>query len=179
MTEHPLAAWESFYVIVGTSAAALIGMQFVVMTLADARRMARADTIGAFVAPTVAHMSAALIISALMSAPWHTLSPLPTEVMGAGVVGLFYSAIVVVRRARTQHGYTTVWQDWLWYTILPSICYVTLAASAWWINSDTEFALFLIGLSSLALLMIGVHNAWDTVTHIVVSGATADGNSST
>lgn len=174
MNEHPLAAWESFYVIVGTSAAALIGMQFVVMTLADARRIARADTIGAFSTPTVAHMSAALIVSALMSAPWHTLSPLPTEVVIAGLLGLFYSGFVVVRRARTQHGYETVWQDWVWYTILPSLAYLTLGASAFWINSDTEIALFMIGLSTLALLIIGIHNAWDAVTHIVVSGAKED-----
>ena len=30
---HPLQGWESFYVIVGTSAGALTGLQFVVLTL--------------------------------------------------------------------------------------------------------------------------------------------------
>ena len=36
----PFAAWENFYVIVGSSAAALTGLQFVVVTLgAEARSM--------------------------------------------------------------------------------------------------------------------------------------------
>jgi hypothetical protein len=28
--------------------------------------------------------------------------------------------------------------------------------------------MFLIGAAALGLLLIGIHNAWDTVTHIVV-----------
>ena len=46
-----------------------------------------------------------------------------------------------------------------------------------WVNSETEVALFMIGMSALALLIIGIHNAWDAVIHIVVSGATAEGES--
>ena len=46
MTE--LAEWESFYIIVGPSAGALIGLQFVVLTLIGERpslRMAEAGSI--------------------------------------------------------------------------------------------------------------------------------------
>jgi hypothetical protein len=31
--------------------------------------------------------------------------------------------------------------------------------------------LFAIGAAALGLLLIGIRNAWDTVTHIVVSGS--------
>ena len=41
MTE--LAEWESFYIIVGPSAGALIGLQFVVLTLIGERPMMRVD----------------------------------------------------------------------------------------------------------------------------------------
>ena len=174
MHELPLSTWESFYVIVGTSAAALIGMQFVVMTLADARGIAKADTIGAFSTPTVTHMSAALIISAYMSAPWQSLSTIPAAALIAGIAGLFYSGFIVVRRARAQRDYTPVWQDWVWYTIMPSICYIALGVSSRLIGGKTEIALFTVGFSALGLLLVGVHNAWDSVTHIVVS-STAHG----
>jgi len=51
---HPLTAWESYYVIVGTSGAALIGMQFVVMTLiAERRNLQAGEAIKAFGSPTV------------------------------------------------------------------------------------------------------------------------------
>jgi hypothetical protein len=38
ITMPELAAWDSFYVIVGSAAGALIGLQFVVMTLIVDRR---------------------------------------------------------------------------------------------------------------------------------------------
>ena len=52
-----LAGWENFYVIVGSSAGALIGLQFVVITLIADAPIARADAqaSGAFSAPSVIH----------------------------------------------------------------------------------------------------------------------------
>ena len=56
MPEIPeiLRGWESFYVIVGSSAGALIGLQFVVITLiAERRDHLDTGTISAFGTPTV------------------------------------------------------------------------------------------------------------------------------
>ena len=52
-----LEGWESFYVIVGSSAGALIGLQFVVMTLLAETRVTRkdAEASGAFATPSVIH----------------------------------------------------------------------------------------------------------------------------
>ena len=64
--------WESFYVIVGSSAGALIGLQFVVITLmADTptvRDMKRASS--AFSTPNIVHFGAVLLLSAFVAAPW-------------------------------------------------------------------------------------------------------------
>ena len=70
-----LAAWDSFYVIVGSAAGALIGLQFVVVTLI-AQRPARASPDGsaAFGTPTVVHFGAALLLAALLRAPWPTIT---------------------------------------------------------------------------------------------------------
>ena len=52
----PLARWENFYVIVGSSAGALTGLQFVVMALiADAQAKATMHEVRAFGTPTVVH----------------------------------------------------------------------------------------------------------------------------
>src|SRR5712672_3432889 len=57
------AEWESFYVIVGTAAAALIGLQFVVMTLiADRPQITTAEAGAAFATPTIVHFSAVLLL---------------------------------------------------------------------------------------------------------------------
>jgi hypothetical protein len=65
-----MSEWETFYVVVGSSGGALIGLQFVVMTLIADRNLASADTLGAFGTPTVVHLTGALVVSAIMSAPW-------------------------------------------------------------------------------------------------------------
>ena len=171
METHPLTAWESYYVIVGTSGAALIGMQFVVMTLiAERRNLQAGEAIKAFGSPTVVHLTVALVISAVMSAPWTTLVTAGIIMFLCGLSGLTYAAIVI-RRTRKQTAYVPVWQDWVWYVVLPSITYLALSVSAWLLNSETEAAEFTIAAVALVLILIGVHNAWDSITHIVVEGA--------
>ena len=71
MSESALSSWESFYVIVGSSAGALTGLQFVVMALvADTRRSANPDQISAFGTPNIVHFCVVLLQSAILSAPW-------------------------------------------------------------------------------------------------------------
>ena len=70
------AGWESFSVIVGWAAGALIGLQFVVMTLIAERPPLRAAEAGAaFATPTIVHFGAALLLSALLRAPWQAITP--------------------------------------------------------------------------------------------------------
>src|SRR5277367_5969511 len=71
-----LSAWDSFYVIVGPSAGALIGLQFVVMTLiAERPPVQAAEASAAFATPTIVHFSLVLLLSALLRAPWDTIAP--------------------------------------------------------------------------------------------------------
>src|SRR5438093_2854322 len=58
------AEWDSFYVIVGSAAGALIGLQFVVLTLIAERPPLRAADAGAaFATPTIVHFGTALLLS--------------------------------------------------------------------------------------------------------------------
>lgn len=168
-TPEALASWESFYVIVGSSSAALIGLQFVVITLMTDTRLRRTHTaISAFATPTVVHFAGALVVSAIMSAPWPALSAAASCLVVYGIGGVGYGVRVVVR-ARRQTTYAPVWEDWLWHVVLPDIAYATLAVAAILVlrgDGDAEFA---IAASALALLLIGIHNAWDTVTYLVVA----------
>jgi hypothetical protein len=171
MTEatSALSAWEPFYVIVGSSGGALIGLQFVVITLiADRRRGTQGGALGAFGTPSVVHLAGALVVSAIMSAPWPSIAILSAFLGVAGVAGAVYGAIVLVR-AHRQTGYQPVWEDWMWYVTLPGIVYVALAVTAVFLPSHTAIGFFGIAAVALALLLIGIHNAWDTVTHLVVS----------
>lgn len=172
-TVPAVAGWESFYVIVGSSGAALIGLQFVVIALiAESRIRSSPETIGAFGTPTVVHFAAALVISAIMSAPWSTLVGIRVALMVLGVAGIGLVANAL-RRARRQTGYTPVWEDWLWHTILPFAAYGVVFVAASFLASHTTGALFFIAAMALSLLLVAIHNAWDTVTYIAVDQAAA------
>jgi hypothetical protein len=164
-----LSAWESFYVIVGSSGGALIGLQFVVMTLiAERRQRTQTGALSAFGTPTVVHLTGVLAVSAIMSAPWPSVRQLAFLLGIVGAAGIAYSA-VVIRRAKRQTDYAPVWEDWLWYTALPSVAYLGLTVAAFLLPGHPAGALFGTAAAALGLLLVGIHNAWDTVTHLVVS----------
>jgi hypothetical protein len=106
-----LAAWDSFYVIVGSAAGALIGLQFVVMTLI-AERPATPEAGAAFGTPTIVHFSVALLLSALLRAPWPTITPAAVLWGLIGFSGAAYT-VIVARRMRAQTVYPPDFEDWL------------------------------------------------------------------
>jgi uncharacterized membrane protein len=165
---HPFAAWESFYVIVGSSAAALTGLQFVVMVLgAEVNAPGNVHTTRAFGTPTVVHFCAVLLNSALLSAPWHQVGGAAAAIAAFGLVGIGY-ALLVLRHTRRQTTYVPVLEDWIFHTVLPLVAYAALFGSGILLPRDEEAALFVIGASVLLLLLVGIHNAWDAVTYIAM-----------
>lgn len=166
----PLDGWDNFYVIVGSSAGALIGLQFVVIALiADIPRIrADANASDAFGTPNVVHFGVALLLSALMVAPWPDLGVVAILWGCIGGIGIIY-ALVVGRRMRAQTAYEAVFEDWLFHLLLPLAAYTTLAVTACVAAAHARPALFVLAAAALLLLFIGIHNAWDTVTwHVFV-----------
>lgn len=172
----PFSDWENFYVIVGSSAAALTGLQFVVIALiSESGARAGGREIAAFGTPTVVHFCAALLASAIVSAPWRSLVSPALAIAALGVAGVVYAALVT-KRAKKQTGYDPVFEDWLWHSILPFCAYASIVIASLILSRVPERALFLVGGASLLLLFVGIHNAWDTVTWITLhySAARAD-----
>jgi hypothetical protein len=163
-----LTEWGNFYVIVGSSAGALIGLQFVVLTLIAGRPIAHgeAQAGAAFSTPSVVHFGVVLLLSAIISAPWDGIGAVALVWGFVGLSGIVYS-VVVARLMRAQTAYRPVFEDWLFHVLLPLVAYAMLAGSAFAARSSARPALFLVGAAALLLLFIGIHNAWDTVTHLV------------
>jgi hypothetical protein len=169
----PLTAWENFYVILGSSAAALTGLQFVVIALVgDVRRRRpvqqdEGEAVRAFSEPTLVHFAAVLLIAAIVSAPWPALGGAALTLGACGCAGVGY-LIVVARRARSQTAYQVVIQDWIWHVTLPLVAYAALLAASTVLIGHVVISLFTIGAVSLLLLFIGIHNAWDTVIYVAI-----------
>jgi hypothetical protein len=169
----PLAAWESFYVIVGSSAAALTGLQFVVIVLGAEVRALAVPTTRAFGTPTIVHFCAVLLVSEILSAPWHALSSVALALGACGVAGVVYG-LRVVRHARRQTAYVPVLEDWIWHGVLPLVAYAALLGAAIAVPRHAAASLFVVGATAVLLLFVGIHNAWDAVTYIALKGEPAD-----
>ena len=162
----PLASWEVFYLIVGTAAGALIGLQFVVIVLgADLGALGGTAAIRAFATPTIVHFSAVMLVSALVSVPWTSPAGVAITVGASGLVGVLYG-FAVVRQARRQTSYTPVLEDWVWHGALPVVSYAALLAAAIVFSQRTVLGLYVIGAAVLLLLFVGIHNAWDAVIYL-------------
>ena len=74
--------------------------------------------------------------------------------------------LLVLRHTRRQTAYKPVFEDWLWHGALPLLAYAALLAAAVILGRQSTPALFVIGGTTLLLLFIGIHNAWDAVTYI-------------
>jgi len=169
MTE--LAGWVNFYVIVGSSAGALIGLQFVVITLIANRPiapgLAQAD---AFATPSIVHFGTVLLLSAALSAPWHGVCGAAVLCGLLGLSGSVYE-VIVARRMQIQIAYKPEFEDWLFHFLLPFAAYAMLAITAYATRDHLRVALFGVGTAALVLLFVGIHNAWDAVTyHVFVKG---------
>jgi len=163
-----LAKWESFYVIVGSSAGALTGLQFVVIALGVDAKALKAPAIRAFATPTIVHFCAVLFMSTILSAPWQALSQLGNAVMVCGIAGFGYT-LLVVRHTRRQKDYSPVFEDWLCHTALPLVAYLSFLVASIVIRWYAAQSLFVIATAAILLLFVGIHNAWDAVTYIATN----------
>lgn len=164
-----LTDWQSFYVLVGSSAAALTGLTFVVVTIsserADATGSASARLTGlrVYITPTAVHFGAALWLSGLVLIPGLTMMALAVLLAATGLAGLIYCATLLREMFSSSFGYKPFLSDWIWSAVLPVAAYLALAASGLMLEDLPSASLFVVGGVALLLLFIGIHNAWDVV----------------
>jgi len=172
-----VAGWDTFYVIVGSSAAALTGLMFVVISLNRFSGMGTLEdrflAVRAWGTPTVVHFGAALLVSAILVSPIHTTITLSLLVAACGVIGVGFVRWVSVQ-AKKVRVYQPIEDDWRWHRNIPLIAYTTLVVGAvllWW-RPDVGLTCAAAGV--LLLLFIGIHNSWDAVLWNAIARQDAD-----
>jgi hypothetical protein len=163
-----IKGWENFYVITGSSAAGLTGLTFVVIALASEAKMVRLSGLRAFMTPTVIHFGSVLWIASVLSIPRHTAVSLAVSMVVTGIGLTLYSVMTIYRMFSNRRLYKPAVQDWIWNATLPSICCLSLIAAGILVIRHSVPSLYLIGAVTLAMLFIGVHNAWDLAVWITV-----------
>ncbi|HEX4151286.1 MAG TPA: hypothetical protein VHY75_03660 [Steroidobacteraceae bacterium] len=163
-----LEGWDNFYVILGSAAAGLMGLTFVVVTLfADARRGNPAGLKG-YIAPTIVHFGTVLAFSCFLSVPGQGALSVSA---GFGVVGigtLVYTGVVIRHMRRFSSDYMPVLEDWIWHATLPVVAYGALLAMAFLVWRQPRQAMYGIAAALMLLLFIAIHNAWDVAVSVAM-----------
>ena len=156
-----LAGWENYYVIVGSSAGGLTGLTFVVIALAADSNRVRVSGLRAFVTPIIVHFGIVLALAAFLSMPHPSILALSLGFAAIAATGLIWSVVIVRNMPKPGSDYVPVAEDWLWNVILPGVVYALMLAMSYLVWHHLAGALYGMAAAALALLFIGIHNAWD------------------
>jgi len=168
MDGSPLEGWDNFYVMLGTAAAGLLGLTFVVIALlSEAPRATSAGTSG-YITPTVVHFGTVLGLSCFLSVPRQSVASLSLG-FGAVAIGLLiYTGVITANMRRFSASYVPVLEDWIWHLLLPFIVYGTLLAMAFLLWRRPRPAMYGIASALTLLLFVGIHNSWDVAVSVTM-----------
>jgi hypothetical protein len=174
-----LSDWQNFYMLIGTAAATLTGLMFVVTTLIagiDAHLSTLNAAVSAYNTPTVVHFGTVLLLAGILSAPWQTFSSL-SLLLGLLGLGMVFYSIIVMRRMRRVPNYQSTLEDWSWYMAFPLLANLLLIVAAFMLPKNPSSALYIVGSAMMLLLLAGIRNAWDMVTFLAVERAHSESKS--
>ena len=159
--------WENFYLIVGPSAGALIGLMFVVVTLTAGReRDATERGKYLYTSPIVWHLGVVLLLSGAAVAPEISPKLFGGVTGGLALLGIAMAVRTAVGIHRTRlTGPDSTFDMW-WYGIIPSFAYVGMAAAAVSVLCGLSWSADAVGAALMALLLVSIHAEWDLVTFL-------------
>ena len=162
--------WDSFYLLIGGGAGAFISTMFVVATLmGDLEQRRLDDGRQVFITPVVFHFGVVFVVSVLTAVPHLTRGTLGLILALGSALGLGYTVTTLIRLRKLdwEGYYNPDLSDNFFYGVAPILIYVVLGLAAWDVWFDPEDAPYLIGWLMLALVSMGIRNAWDLATALV------------
>jgi hypothetical protein len=160
--------WANFYVITSAAAATLLGLLFVVITLAAGRGRKDKASIRIYLTPVVIYFSSVLLMSALLTVPNQTRLSAVTCICLEGIAGLGYSGSLAVRRGAGSASYVQR-SDLFPYAVFPFAAYALMVAGGLLLLRGAQIGLDLVAAGMLLLLGIAIRNSWSIAITIVSS----------
>jgi hypothetical protein len=178
MTGPMFADWENYYLMVGPSAAALIGLVFVVVTLTagrDREQVERGKRL--YTSPIVWHLAVVVVLSGCASAPTITARWFGAVSGGLGLLGIGIGIRNAIGIARVpisgeENNLFDVW----WYGIVPALAYVGLTAAAVLVFVGNQWGPSAVAAALMGLLLVSIHAEWDLVTFLAPTAPGAGTN---
>lgn len=159
--------WSEFYLLVGSAAAVLIGLIFVVISLMQDR--SRSSVLAGsklYMGPIVLGVSFVLVLSAAALTPGiqrHQFAAIAAVVALWGLARGIRSILGIRRLLADREVH---WTDPWFYGVIPSLIYVALGAVAFAFWMECPWAHDGIAAATIAILLSAIRNEWDLITWI-------------
>jgi hypothetical protein len=157
-----LASWRGFYGLLGEASATMTGLLFVAASVGSGmfRRDQRAAS-RMFLSASVVHFSGILAVCLIVMAPLQSQVLFGSLITAGGLFGLAYYGVTWRDTVRDGLIKRIDLEDRTWYAFLPVGGYLLETASGVALASRLPIGWSILALSVGALLLIGIHNAWD------------------
>jgi hypothetical protein len=159
--------WSDFYLLVGSAAAVLIGLVFIVVTLMrDRPRSSVLNGSRLYMGPVVLHMSFVLVLSGAALAPGidaHPFAAIVWIVALWGFVRALNSSLGIFRIWK-QGGGEVHWSDVWYYGFLPACLYLAMGVVAGALWKGVAWAPYGIAAVITGLVLLSIRNEYDLVT---------------
>jgi hypothetical protein len=161
------AGWENYYLMIGSSAGALIGLMFVVMTLTAGRDRAETERgKHLYTSPIVWHLAVILTLSGAAAVPGISARIFGAATLGLAVLGVGWgvrSAVGIWCRPGVPDA---AGFDMFWYGIAPAIIYIGLGIAGLGLLMQKPWGTSGIAAGLMALLLVSIHAEWDLITYL-------------
>jgi hypothetical protein len=160
--------WDNYYLMLGPSAAALIGLMFVVVTLTagrDREQVSRGKHL--YTSPIVWHLAVVVVLSGTASAPTVTGKWFAGISGGLGLFGIgmcIRNSIGIAQVPISGDENNTF--DVIWYGVVPALVYVALLVAAGLVFIANPWGASAVAAALMALLLVSIHAEWDLVTFL-------------
>jgi len=172
-----MAGWNDYFFMLGSAAAALIGLMFVVVSLTAGRARSELEAgKKLYTSPIVWHLCVVVVLSGATVAPSIDLRSLGIGTMVIAAASAAYCLYLTRGIIRAQLASNFSGYDAFWYGVAPAFIYAATALSGWGLLSGRSWAASAIAGAVMALLLVSIHNEWDLVTYLAPDATSGSGS---
>ena len=154
--------WHEFYALLGEASATLVALLFVAASVGTGVfSMDRLAPLRMFLSASVVHFSSVLAVSLVVLAPVERWMLLGLMIIGCGIYGLSYSGLAWRGAVRDGLAAKIDLEDRVWYAVVPAGAYLVESGAGMALAYARSEGFVVLALSTAALLLAGIHNAWD------------------
>jgi hypothetical protein len=163
--QNPLQQWSSFFSITSAASATLLGLLFVVITIAPGLGRKLASKSRVYLTPAVIYLTSVLVMSALLTIPNQTQLSSVICICAMGVSGLGYIGSLTVLRSEFYEKRS----DRFRYAVVPFLAYLVLFVGGLLLHRSGQVGLDVVAGGMLMLLNAAIRNSWSIAISILSS----------